>query len=870
MRALSSRNSKSGGQGKSRSSRNVSGVRYDVLDRVGEGTLFVVYRVRDKNQGRILALKALKNNFNAHGGFASALAQAATDSAAFSHPSLARIEEVGREDGTVFLLQEWLPGQSLEARLRRAPFGRIEALTSTRQIAEALQILHEKGAVHGDLRPRQVISSGDGNLKLTDYGLSQAFGAAGLSSVDVLHDAVGYMAPELGAASGNQSAPATPASDLYALGVVLYRMLAGRPPFDGSSLVAIAMRHRNDSPLPPSRFNPQCPPDLEELALRLLQKNPQDRPASAAQVLHALNGASNSTSNSAATLSPSAAEPDNAPIVALTTSAPNVDGAKTEPLPSPSTESQVAALSNTDAKTQPLPPPLTPSLTPFLESEADALLKADAKTQPLPPHSTPSDTQFYAANMETTALSTTSDTAQTATSSTRMSPPDAATSTQNGSSVNASLVASSAAGAIAGVAAVPAAIAAAAAPVFAAATAMPATVSAATPAITATSAPATSAPATSAQANTPLVQSVQSVNAPSTNTPSAAGVVAGTGSVSSPPSLPPTDEDLAADKEIERKARRKHRRREALGAFLAFFWVWVAVGLLGGMVYGSYRWWVNSTPRDVKVPTYVGQNEAQAKQLLRKSGLNYAVLGEVYDPRRPAGTILRGFPAPGKTVKLGRVVSVTVSRGAEKVVMPDLSELTLEQVRQVLQRAGMRLGNISTMYNDTIARGYICGQYPAPGDSFSRSESINLIVSRGAQPAAAPTAQLPPPPELPDAQPPTLGNSQSNAADQGDNATGGAPDTQTTNPPSSGDAASDTPQVSRTVLIRIPVPLKAGASSRDVRVVVRDAGGEHTVYEQSHAPGELVDEYVQITRAQGGSATILIYIDGVLQKQQRV
>lgn len=867
MRALSSRGSKSGGQGKSRSSRNVSGVRYDVLDRVGEGTLFVVYRVRDKNQGRVLALKALKNNFNAHAQFASALAQAATDSALFSHPSLARIEEVGREDGTVFLLQEWLPGQSLEARLRRAPFGRIEALTSTRQIAEALQVLHEKGAVHGDLRPREVISSGDGNLKLTDYGLSQAFGAAGLSSVDVLHDAVGYMAPELGAASGNQSAPATPASDLYALGVVLYRMLAGRPPFDGSSLVAIAMRHRNDSPLPPSRFNPQCPPDLEELALRLLQKNPQDRPASAAQVLHALNGASNSTSNSAATLSTSAAEPDNAPIVALTTSAPNADGAKTEPLPSPSTESQVAELSNTDAKTQPLPPPLTPSLTPFLEGQASALSQPDAKTQPLPPHSTPSDTLLYAANMETTAPSTTPDAAQTVTSSTRMSSPDAATSTQNGSSVNASLVASSAAGAIAGVAAVPAAIAAAAAPVFAAATAMPATatVSAATPAIT-----AIVTPTASAQANTPLVQSVQSVNAPSTNTPSAAGVVAGTSSVSSPPSLPPTDEDLAADKEIERKARRKHRRREALGAFLAFFWVWVAVGLLGGMVYGSYRWWVNSTPRDVKVPTYVGQNEAQAKELLRKSGLNYAVLGEVYDPRRPAGTILRGFPAPGKTVKLGRVVSVTVSRGAEKVVMPDLSELTLEQVRQVLQRAGMRLGNISTMYNDTVARGYIGGQYPAPGDSFSRSESINLIVSRGAQPAAAPPAQLPPPPELPDAQPPTLGNSQSNAADQGDNATGGAPDTQTTNPPSSGDAASDTPQVSRTVLIRIPVPLKAGASSRDVRVVVRDAGGEHTVYEQSHAPGELVDEYVQITRAQGGSATILIYIDGVLQKQQRV
>lgn len=361
---------------------------------------------------------------------------------------------------------------------------------------------------------------------------------------------------------------------------------------------------------------------------------------------------------------------------------------------------------------------------------------------------------------------------------------------------------------------------------------------------------------------------MQAANTPTVaNAPSTASVVAGTSSVSPPPSLPPTDEDLAADKELERKARRKHRRREAWSAVRAFLWVWVAVGLLGGMVYGSYRWWVNSAPRDVKVPSYVGKKEGEAKGLLKKAGLKYTVQGEVYDPRRPAGTILRGFPAPGKTVKVGRNVSVTISRGAEKVLMPDLSELTLPQVRQVLQRAGMRLGNISAMYHEKVARGYICGQYPSPGDSFSRSDSINLIISRGPQPTESPTSQLPPPPEPPDAEPPLL----SNGTDQGGISTAGAPEVQTTTPPSSDESSdADMPQVSRTVLIRIPVPPKAGADTREVRVVVRDAGGEHTVYEQSHAPGELVDEYVQITRAQGGSATILIYIDGVLQKQQRV
>ncbi|HVF85704.1 MAG TPA: PASTA domain-containing protein, partial [Abditibacteriaceae bacterium] len=692
-------------------------------------------------------------------------------------------------------------------------------------------------------------------------------------------DAVGYMAPELGAATGNQASPATPASDLYALGVVLYRMLAGRAPFDGSSLVAVAMRHRNDAPLPPSRFNPNCPADLEELALRLLQKNPQHRPASAAEVLQVLNG----TSNGIEALSAPATNLDNAPVDTPATPvsatpvstivtpdvapdvAPGTDGAKTEPLPS--SQSQEDALSNADAKTELLPPSspwshaaelsnmdtkTQPLPSPSWESQANASFQTDTKTQPLPASSTPSDTSSYHVGTGTEATPTTLiDISQNVASSTRTPLPNVGMGTSHDSSANAFAAVSSAASAAPIPAAVvlPAAAAVATAPILASATA--------------TSAAATVSTASALTTNAPLGQSVQAAKVPST-----AGVVAGTGSVSPPPSLPPTDDDLAADKEIERKARRKHRRREAWSAVRAFLWVWVAVGLLGGMVYGSYRWWVNSAPRDVKVPSYIGKNEGEVKELLRKAGLKYAVQGEVYDPRRSAGTVLRGFPAPGKTVKLGRIVSVTVSRGAERVLMPDLSELTLPQVRQVLQRAGMRLGNISAMYHDTVARGYICGQYPSPGDSFSRSDSINLIISRGPQPTESPASQLPPPPEPPDTQPPAPGNS---STDQGGSSTGGAPDAQMANPFSSESGSdADTPQVSRTVLIRIPVPPKSGASSREVRVVVRDADGEHTVYEQSHAPGELVDEYVQITRAQGGSATILIYIDDVLQKQQRV
>ncbi len=225
--------------------------------------------MRDKSNNRVQALKALKGAFNQHPRFAAALGTCAERAGQLTHPHLARIGEVGEEEGTLFLATEWLPGQSLEERLRRAPFGRAEALSFTRQIADALHYLHQNGAVHGDLRPRQIGSAADGNLKLTDGGLYEAFAATGLAPTDVMEDAALYQAPERA-----DGAPPSPSSDLYSLGVILYRMLTGRVPFDGPSPLSIAMRHRRDMPLRPSQFNPGCPPDLEAVALRLLEKTP--------------------------------------------------------------------------------------------------------------------------------------------------------------------------------------------------------------------------------------------------------------------------------------------------------------------------------------------------------------------------------------------------------------------------------------------------------------------------------------------------------------------------------------------------------------------------------------------------------------------
>ena len=751
MRALSSRSLRgtSNGRGSDNSSRprfHSAGARYDVLDRAGEGTLFVTYRVRDKNLDRVLALKALKNAYSKHAQFAPVLAAGAARLLELPHPGenshVAQLFEIGEEEGTTFLVGEWLGGQSLEARLRRAPFGRIESLTSTRQIAHGLKLLHENGIVHGDLRPRQVLGSADGLLKITDAGMNGAFAAAGLSVADVLPDSIYYLAPERTSPNIQGDAPATIAGDLYALGAILYRMLSGRVPFAGPSPVAVAMRHRHDEPLAPSRYNLQCPPDLEAIALRLLAKNPHERYASAQEVLNAL-------------------EPQ-PQVVTSIAALPLVENAKDEPSTAQTPFAAITSTRSDDA------------------ASASASVSTLQNIAPAP--------DVFPANLSISAL--------------------------------------------------------AAAPLSQMAAASVATTAAASAAVT--SAAVTSA-AVSPPAMTNATTSTRSVtSAPVSSVNNALTVAVG---VKSPAPISPQDN--------EKKARKKQKRREFWGAFWALLWVFIGMGMFVGIFFGAYYLWDQGKPKSVSVPSYIGKSQASATTDLKQRGLSLGDVSEVFDPKRPAGTVINGNPRPGRQVKIGREVSLTVSRGAEQIAMPDFSDLNITQVRQVLARSGMKLGNITEIYNERVAKGYVCGQFPAPGEAFSRSEAINLVISRGAQPIdnTKPTGDLLPPPPLP----------FSTSTSTEDN-----PLTTSSATPKSGD--DDAALVSRTALVRVPVPAKApgNTSERNVKIEVRDANGMNVVYEAAHLPGELIDEYVRVTRPQGSTATISIYIDGQLQKQQKV
>ncbi|PQV65445.1 Serine/threonine protein kinase [Abditibacterium utsteinense] len=315
------RNDRSGAQGRGKNGRNSisgagsrgAGSRFEVLGRAGEGTLWIVYRVKERATGQVWALKALKGAFNRHPRFPAALLSCCEKWCGLDHPHIDSPREIGQEDGTLFFTSQWLSGGSLEMRLVRA-LSRDEILKVLGACADALAWLHERDLTHGDLRPRQLLFDAAGQLKLSDAGIAGAFAAAGLALADVQPDAAWYLAPER-----TQGAALAPPADLYALGVVLYRMLAGRVPFDGPSPLSIALRHRSDTPLPPSHFNPRCPADLEAIALLLLEKDAARRISAAAllQKLQTLDSAAGEAIIAPGASAISAPLPVSSPVAAL-------------------------------------------------------------------------------------------------------------------------------------------------------------------------------------------------------------------------------------------------------------------------------------------------------------------------------------------------------------------------------------------------------------------------------------------------------------------------------------------------------------------------------------------------------------------------
>ncbi len=258
--------------------------RYEIIEKIAEGGMARVYRGRDLLLKRVVAVKILKDQMTGDAAFIRRFEREAQSAAALSHPHIVNIYDVGEEEGTYFMIMEYVEGYNLKDYIRQS--GRLpvsEAISIARQIAEALEKAHRAGVVHRDIKPQNILFSRDGTIKVTDFGIAIAGDGVTVTVGDDIIGTVQYISPEQ--ARGEL---ADKQSDLYSLGIVLYEMVTGKVPFSGESPVAVAMKHIQEQIVPPRQIIDNLPEALEQIILKAVKKEPAERYADAAEVLEDL------------------------------------------------------------------------------------------------------------------------------------------------------------------------------------------------------------------------------------------------------------------------------------------------------------------------------------------------------------------------------------------------------------------------------------------------------------------------------------------------------------------------------------------------------------------------------------------------------
>lgn len=255
---------------------------YEILGEIGRGGMGVVYQAQDPRLKRTVALKVILAGGHA-GEVELARFQTEAESVArLKHQSFVQIYEVGSDEGLPFLALEYCGGGSLEDRIAESPLAPREAAELVAKLADAMDHAHQAGVIHRDLKPGNVLFDGKGAPKITDFGLAKKVGEedSHTRTVSVM-GSLGYMSPEQ--ASGH-TREATPAVDIYALGAILYRLVTGKTPFEGSSTAESLQLVITGVPVPIRRQRPACPRDLDTICLKCLEKSPANRYQTAAEL----------------------------------------------------------------------------------------------------------------------------------------------------------------------------------------------------------------------------------------------------------------------------------------------------------------------------------------------------------------------------------------------------------------------------------------------------------------------------------------------------------------------------------------------------------------------------------------------------------
>ncbi|MGP4080281.1 Stk1 family PASTA domain-containing Ser/Thr kinase [Pseudalkalibacillus sp. R45] len=247
--------------------------RYRILEVIGDGGMAVVYKAEDLILDRIVAVKVLRSEYSTDEDFIRRFRREAESATSLNHPNVVNILDVGEEEQIYFIVMEYVQGKTLKQIIRElGPLSPERSVEIMKQISSAIAHAHEHHIVHRDIKPHNILIDEDGNAKVTDFGIALAATSATITHTNSVLGSVHYFSPEQarGGIANNKS-------DIYSMGVVLYEMVTGRLPFSGESAVSVALKHLQEQFPEPKFINPDIPQSVENIILKAMAKDPNER-----------------------------------------------------------------------------------------------------------------------------------------------------------------------------------------------------------------------------------------------------------------------------------------------------------------------------------------------------------------------------------------------------------------------------------------------------------------------------------------------------------------------------------------------------------------------------------------------------------------
>ncbi len=260
---------------------------YELIDEIARGGMGIVYRARQLSLNRIVAVKMILSGQLAGEAEVKRFRLEAEAAANLQHPHIVAIHEIGEHEGRHYFSMDFIEGKNLAEHAQANPLSARETAQLVKQLAEAVHYAHQRGTLHRDLKPQNVLIDAQGQPRITDFGLAKRWDAANpasaaaaseLTHTGAIMGSPSYMAPEQAAARMGEIGPAT---DVYSLGAIFYQLLTGQPPHRGATALETVTKVIAEVPTAPRKLTPQVPPDLETICLKCLEKNPAQRYANA-------------------------------------------------------------------------------------------------------------------------------------------------------------------------------------------------------------------------------------------------------------------------------------------------------------------------------------------------------------------------------------------------------------------------------------------------------------------------------------------------------------------------------------------------------------------------------------------------------------